>query len=250
MSPSPFHWLAFLLGFAIALWIAIVLLFILPAEEPPPAAATCITCGGAQPGGRPPRPEGPHWIPPGGDSYFCTNTDGGGGYVEDAGGGYVEDGGGGYVEDGGGGYVEDNAPRTPAPSDDHGNLQQPRGERDYHCETNDGGGGYVEDSASRSVAQPMLPESRYKCWKDPVGNAVVLRAETVESDTTYTRVRLNRNQNVVLYDPVTPDTGNLVDLPGDVSSIGRYAYCMVATADDEPIIIDREGNCLAGSCPQ
>ncbi|MEO1203509.1 MAG: hypothetical protein AAFX10_12430, partial [Pseudomonadota bacterium] len=150
---SPFNWLTFLLGFAIALWLAIVVLFALPDDGP----ETPVEERPANPGqvvARPIRkPIKPMWIREGDEPMFCTNTDAGGGYVEDGGGGYVDDGGGGYVDDGGGGYVDDGAPRSPAPSKKHAGVF--RATNTYHCETNDGGGGYVEDHTGRSVTQPM-----------------------------------------------------------------------------------------------
>ena len=110
---------------------------------------------------------------------------------------------------------------------------------------------YVEDKNSRSVAQPMLPETRYACWSDAVGNAVVLRSETVGTATEFIRSRLNRRQNIVLYESVTidPSGDQPISLAADYSGADRYVYCMVAEADSSPVILNREGTCLAGCTP-
>ena len=254
---SSFDWLTFLLGFAIALWIAIVVLFLLP-DDGHEQPATVVTCGSGNCGGRPGplyRP-GPLWIPPGGDSYFCTNRQDGGGYVEDAGGGPVQDAGG-YVEDGGGyvedagGYVEDTAPRSPAPSDDH--LAGSREPHEYHCETNNDGGGYVEDKTGRSVTVPMRTDGSFFCWKDGLGNAVVLRSEvTIEAggatSILYYRTRLNRTQELVLLDGESPAAPDLIGLPAQPPELPSYVYCMVPDSGDEPSIINRGGDCVDGAC--
>ncbi|MGB5734936.1 MAG: hypothetical protein WBM40_10910, partial [Thiohalocapsa sp.] len=208
MSPSPFNWLAFLLGFAIALWIAVVLLFIVPKEDPASPEDRPVY---AQPPSQASRPVGALWVPNGDDAVFCTNNDAGGGYVEDAGGGYVEDVGGGYVDDVGGGYVDDTTPRTPVPSKDFGDVY--RDLKEYHCETNDVGGGYVEDMGSRSVAQPMQAKATFFCWKDALGNATVLRTEGEGNARAYWRIKLSKNQKVVLYDMVEPAAGSAVGIP-------------------------------------
>ena len=244
MSPSPFNWLAFLLGFAIALWIAVVLLFILPQQDSAPPDDRPVY---AQPPSQANRPARAYWIPSGDDVVYCTNNDAGGGYVEDAGGGYVDDVGGGYVDDVGGGYVDDNTPRTPAPSKDHGGVF--RESQEYHCETNDVGGGYVEDMASRSVAQPMPAAARFVCWKDAVGNAAVLRTEGDAGSETYWRIKLSKNQHVVLYDTVDP-AGSAVEIPEANRVEGSYLFCMVDKSNSDPLIRDRVGNCIAGSCPE
>lgn len=260
----PFNWQTFLLGFAIALWIAIVVLFVLPSEDEPAPVVHCSsgTCGGSL------RPlfsrRGPLWIPEGGDSYYCTNRQDGGGYVEDAGGGPVQDAGGyvedagGYVEDAGGyvedagGYVEDTAPRSPAPSDDHDGIV--REEWQYHCETNNDGGGYVEDKTGRDVTLPMRTDGRFVCWKDGLKNAVVLRAEEDGGSTAYYRTQINRHQDLILLggeDP--PPPAELVSLPAQPPELDTYVYCMVSERDKEPVIVDRAGTCLANTggagCP-
>lgn len=254
---SSFDWLTFLLGFAIALWIAIVVLFLLP-EDSDDRSPTVVNCGAGncgRPAGLLSRP-GPLWIPQGGDSYFCTNRQDGGGYVEDAGGGPVQDAGGyvedagGYVEDAGG-YVEDTAPRSPAPSDDH--LGASRGPHEYHCETNNDGGGYVEDKTGRAVTVPMRTDGNFFCWKDGLGNAVALRAELVAADgggteTVYYRTKLNRNQELVLTDGADPNVADLVGLPDQPPELPTYVYCMVPDSASDASIIDQGGDCIDGAC--
>lgn len=257
---SSFDWLTFLLGFAIALWIAIVVLFILPDEDEQSSIVVHCSSGDCGRPSGPLYPPGPLWIPQGGDSFFCTNRQDGGGYVEDAGGGpaqdaggYVEDGGG-YVEDAGG-YVEDTAPRSPAPSNDH--LELDRGPWEYHCETNNDGGGYVEDKTGRDVTMPMRTDGRFFCWKDGLNNAVVLRAEDDSGTTRYYRTQLNRKQYLILLDGENP-TANLVPLPSQPPELDTYVYCMVpkgtSTTENDPLtlpaIVTRGGECIAGSCPQ
>ena len=258
----PFDWLTFFLGFAIALWIAIVLLFLLNGDDDSDekdAPQTVVHCSSGHCGHPRPRPMGPFWIPPGGDSIFCTNRQDGGGYVEDAGGGpvgdgggYVEDGGGyvedggGYVEDGGG-YVEDTAPRSPAPSADHMNVARETWE--YHCETNSDGGGYVEDKTGRDVTVPMRTSGRFVCWKDGLGNAVVLRAEGQGVNLRYFRTRLDRRQNLVLLDGASPSAADIVALPSQPPELDTYAYCMVAKKTSTPVILSKSGDCIAGTCP-
>lgn len=256
---NSFAWLTFFVGFAIALWIAVVVLFILPSDdEQSPVVVHCSS--GQCPGQRPIRLPGPLWIPPGGDSFYCTNRQDGGGYVEDAGGGPVNDGGGyvedagGYVEDAGGyvedagGYVEDTAPRSPAPSTDHENVD--RGTWEYHCETNNDGGGYVEDKTGRDVTVPMRTNGRFLCWKDGLNNAVVLRAEEQAGTTRYFRTRLDRHQNLTLLDGEEPNATDLVALPNQPPELDTYVYCMVAKPASAPSILTKGGDCVAGSCTQ
>ena len=248
----PFEWHTFLLGFAIALWVAIVVLFVLPSADEPPTVLHCSSgsCGGSS---RPLFPDGPLWIPEGGDSYYCTNRQDGGGYVEDAGGGPVQDAGGyvedagGYVEDAGG-YVEDTSPRSPAPSDDHDGVVREQWE--YHCETNNDGGGYVEDKAGRDVTMPMRTDGRFICWKDGLNNAVVLRAEGTGTDTAYYRTQINRHQDLILLGGENPDANDLVMLPNQPPELDTYVFCMVSERDKDAVIVDRVGTCLAGNCPQ
>ena len=250
-SASSFSWLTFLLGFAIALWIAIVVLFILPKDDEPSTVVHCSssTCGGST---SPVFPAGPLWIPSGGDGYFCTNRQDGGGYVEDAGGGPVQDAGGyvedagGYVEDAGG-YVEDTAPRVPAPSIDHQNVE--RDSWTYHCETNNDGGGYVEDKTGRDVTLPMRTDGEFFCWKDPLDNAVVLRREETDGTTAYYRTQLNRHQDLILLEGANPAAGTAIALPTQPPQLDTYVYCMVAEEPSDAKILDRAGVCLAGNCP-
>ncbi len=255
MTP-PFNWLTFLLGFAIALWVALVVLLLLPENEAPSQPVACVSCGGAHGARLPTRPQKrPLWIEAGSETYYCSNTDAGGGYVEDsgggyvddAGGGYVDDGGGGYVDDAGGGYVDDNAPRAPVPSRNHGKVD--RGEKEYHCETNDSGGGYVEDSGGRSVTQPMLRLGSFLCWKDPAGNAVVVQSNTMTANTTYQRAKINRYQRAELYDYVQPNAANLVTVQASYAGLDRFVYCMVTKNHASAYILDREGTCASGNCP-
>lgn len=233
----PFNWTTFLLGFAIALWIALLVLFLLPDnDEPAPAPACpiagCYGCCGFPPIG------GPRtlWFPPGDDRYYCTNNDNGGGYVEDN--------GGGYVDDNGGGYVEDSSPRSPAPtSTELGGSE--RGIEEFQCRANDNGGGYVEDASRRSVTLPMPNTIDYACWVDGAKNATVLRIEGTGGATTYTRIRLDRRRNIVLLNEVA---GVVNPVVAGVDT-EEYLYCMVATATSQPIIINKTGQCKAGACP-
>ncbi|MGH8222249.1 MAG: hypothetical protein ACREQZ_04675 [Woeseiaceae bacterium] len=234
--PPAFNWTTFLLGFAIALWIALVLFFVIPRQPEPPVTACpapgCGSCCGHEPG----YPEVTLWIPSGSEPYFCTNNDNGGGYVQDNGGGHVQDNGGGVVQDG--------APFSPAPTPAVLGDDEERGFHEYECSTNDNGGGFVQDGTGRSAVLPIGRGPEFYCWSR-YGEAVALR----ESDAGMVEI-LHYNLH---HTPYT--THGSFPLPNDAVKSTRPAgpgfdYCVVARRDDEPRIIERDGTCVAppGGC--
>ncbi len=235
MSTPSFNWITFLLGFAIALWIALVLLFVIPDDDPPTLATACHAagcsscCGGKTIAFR----NRTLWISAGDDREYCTNNDNGGGYIEDNGGGYVDDNGGGYIDDNGGGYIDDNGggyvddgwPRVPAPTSEE--LARARDTEEFQCRSNDNGGGYIEDTTRRSVALPIPNDNRFACWRDPGHNASVVRTEESGGVTVYRRVRFDKYQNVVLLDEVSVGDVNDLVFPGNNGLTDDFLFCMV-----------------------
>lgn len=233
MAPPPnfFSWLSFLLGFAIALWIALVLLFILPDDDAP--AASCPSCCCQGPGWPwpTPIPDRPLLIPSGNEPYTCANNDNGGGVVQDNGGGVVQDNGGGVVQDG--------IPKVPAPTDD--TLGGDRGIGQFKCGTNaDNGGGVVQDTGSdRFVVVPMRKDDQLHCanilgyaWvlKDDGGDFILISYDSA-------------GDPIELGSPV--DTSNKVQFPADQTGDG-WAFCSVTPIDtSEPEIVDADNQCIA-----
>lgn len=238
MAPTPgsFSWLSFLLGFAIGLWLALVLLFILPDNDAP--AATCPSCCCQGPGWPLPQPP-PDWplhIPSGNEPYTCANNDNGGGVVQDNGGGVVQDNGGGTVQDG--------IPKIPAPTDD--TLEgDDRDIEEFDCDTNDNGGGVVQDSDTlRLVVVPMRKDDQLHC-ANILGYAWVLK----EDGSDFILISYDSNGDPVeLGSPV--DASDRVQYPSVETGDG-WAFCTVAPEDDsDPQIVDEDNQCIAklGGC--
>ncbi|MCP4048173.1 MAG: hypothetical protein GY732_19530 [Gammaproteobacteria bacterium] len=231
------NWTTFLAGLAIGLWIAVVVLFLIPRDDEP----SYIVVAGAP--GQTTASLKTLWLPSGDGVYRCTNNDHGGGIVEDHGrgvvedhgGGNVEDHGGGNVEDHGGGNVEDGAAHVPAPVTDRGYQQ-------YWCDLNHLGGPVVKDRDGRVVAVAMPREGVYTCEKDPSGNAVVvtLNNKVVTID--------HGGGNVEDSDSIDVDSGVGVDTPGTFNPAGtgtlagaERLYCAVLTRDSDPTIVTVDG---------
>lgn len=238
-------WKDFLLGFAIALWIAIVVLWIHGEGDDDAGDSCCPNCcsGTVFPGG--PYFQTPLWIPAGTAPYFCLNddagglyvADGGGFYVADSGGFYVADGGGFYVADAGGSYVADDSSESPAPDD--GDLGgNPRPYQGYQCDRNDGGGSYVADASNRPTTVPMKIEGGYLCHKTADSQALVTTA-------TGTPTFIDRLGNVVLVaDEAALNPADGIALTGTqiaAVSTENWVYCMVPTPGDEAKIVTKDG---------
>jgi hypothetical protein len=238
MSPPPgfFSWLSFLLGFAIALWLALVLLFILPDNDAPPAT-TCPSCCCQGPGWPwpTPIPDWPLYIPSGNEPYTCANNDNGGGVVQDNGGGVVQDNGGGTVQDG--------VPMIPSPTFD--TLGGHREIGQFQCETNDNGGGVVQDSGNaRFVVVPMRKDDQLHC-ANILGLASVLK----EDGSNFRLISYDSSGDPIeLGSPVDPS--NRVQYPSSETGDG-WAFCTVAPSDlSDPEIVDENNQCVdkPGGC--
>lgn len=234
----PFNWTTFLLGFAIALWIALVLLFILPDDDQPPAASVCpissCCCGGP---GIPPIPDWPLEVPSGPEPYFCTNNDNGGGVVQDN--------GGGIVQDNGGGIVQDDATRVPVPTAE--TLGEP--ERDvgeFWCEINDNGGGIVQDSGTlRSVVVPMEKGPAIWCFNNNGHAQALIRL----ANNNFQMIRYDGDNNRLTTPGEIADPVPRVQYP-DAAADG-FVFCTVSPdADDPPQIVADDNSCIAkfGGC--
>ena len=139
---NSFSWLSFLLGLAIGLWIAIVVLFLTDQND----HSHC--CVGGGPIHVPPYPGyDDAWVPGGDDEYYCTNNDEGGAIVMDEGGAIVMDEGGAIVMDEGG--------HVPAPDSSGDQLGRDRQFEEFRCTSNDEGGAIVMDRADRRVVVAM-----------------------------------------------------------------------------------------------
>jgi hypothetical protein len=236
-----FNWLAFLLGLAIGLWIAVVALFLSPFDDD-----DCNTCGG--PGGTTiityPQGDGA-WVPGGDGSYFCTNNDEGGAIVIDEGGAVVADEGGAIVIDEGGAIVIDEGGAVvidaggfvPAPGPSMTQLNRDRDFEEFACDTNDEGGAVVADRSGRIAARSMPNSYPSERCARVNGNAVVI-------DGTGQAIDIDEGGAVVVDEggPVVADeTADSEDdeelMPGAPTSDTELAYCMVATPTSAPIVI-------------
>ena len=231
--PGPFHWLTFLLGFAIALWLALVLLFILPDDGVPVAACPSCCCQGPI---DPPTPRPPLHIPSGNEPYTCANNDNGGGVVKDNGGGVVKDNGGETVKDG--------VPIIPAPTDETLGADREIGQ--FECAVDDNGGGVVKDwfKSKRDAVVPMKKDEDFYC-ANIAGYAKVL--EKVGSNFNW--VSYDRNGDVVNRGSTTL-TSNKVQFPPSETGDG-WAFCSVNPDElSDPEIVDDDNKCIAtdGGC--
>lgn len=235
MAPPPgsFSWLSFLLGFAIALWLALVLLFVLPENDEPAASCPSCCCGGWP--GPGPIPDLPLHIPSGNEPYTCANNDNGGGVVKDNGGGIVKDNGGGVVKDG--------VPQIPAPTDD--TLGNDRGVEEFQCDLNDNGGGVVKDSGTdRDVVVPMKKDDELHC-ANILGYATVLK----EDGSDFILISYDEDGNEIEHGDTTLTTDK-VQFPASDTGDG-WAFCSVAPMDTSPPeIVDEDNACIAkdGGC--
>ena len=212
MSNSNFDWTSFLLGFAIALWIALVVLFLTKDDETTSHThPTQIVSVGT-----------PLWVPSGDQAYMCTNNDQGGGIVIDQGGGIVEDQGGGVIEDG--------APKVPVPTSAQLGVGVTRGYHEYQCSPNDQGGGIVEDSTGRTVAVGMPADTQYDCRVTTENDAVVV------DNITNKPIDIDQGGGIVEDQGggIVVDTG-IPPVSGQ-TGVG-LVYCMVARPDSSPIIV-------------
>lgn len=234
--PGSFSWTSFLLGFAIGLWLALVLLIILPDDDAP--AATCPSCCCQGPVWPPHIPDWPLYIPDGNEPYTCANNDNGGGVVQDN--------GGGVVQDNGGGTVQDSVPKVPAPTDDTLGVGDQRGRFEFQCDTHDNGGGVVQDSGSaRLVVVPMRKDDDLYC-AEILGHAWVLK----EDGADFILLRYDSNGDPEeLGSPA--DVSDKVQYPSAETG-DSWAFCTVAPDDDSnPAIVDADNQCIAklGGCP-
>jgi hypothetical protein len=239
---SSFSVLAFLLGLAIGLWIAIVALFLVDFDDD----NDC--CGGGGDTTVMTFPQADTVSIPGGDGgYYCTNNDEGGAIVVDEGGAVVADEGGAVVIDEGGAViidegnavVADSGGFPPAPGPDQ--LGRDRLHEEFACDTNDEGGAIVVDSSGRVAVTSMLnSEPSERCIRVN-GNAVVINDMSVP-------VHADEGGAVVIDEGgtvVADEGGAAVADAGDDASLGTgaptsdtpLAYCMVATPTSTPIVI-------------
>jgi hypothetical protein len=212
---------SFFVGFAIALWLAVVVLFILPQQDQEPCC--------------PPMPVqqttmaaewGPLWIPNGDAHYYCTNNDHGGGVVEDH--------GGGVVDDHGGGVVDDNSAHIPAPMP--GVLGRSRGSEEFWCDINPAGGPLVRHRDGRVivVAIPVEEGEEYRCG--------IENSEPLVVNSDGYRINLDHGGGVVddHGGGVVDDSWSGEPIP-DSAAAGEMHYCMLADPDYGPIIVNLNG---------
>lgn len=233
---NPFNWLTFLLGFAIALWLALVVLFILPDDDQAAACPSCCCQGSGWPHPTYP-PDWPLYIPSGNEAYTCANNDNGGGVVQDNGGGIVQDNGGGIVQDG--------IPQIPAPTEDTLGTDNERDPEEFQCDTNDNGGGVVQDAQTlRLVVVPMQKDDTLFC-ANSLGYASVLK----EDGSDFILMSYDSDGNPVELGSAA-DTSNKVRFPASEAGDG-WAFCTVAPDHTSaPEIVDDGNQCIAklGGC--
>jgi hypothetical protein len=244
----------FFVGLAIGLWIAVVVLFLLPEREQ--NIQVTVSADGSKSSMR------TLWVPGGDDVYRCSNNDHGGGLVEDHGRGTVDDHGRGTVDDHGrgtvddhgGGVVEDGAAHVPAPTG--GLLSDSRGYQDFWCDLNDYGGPVVKHRDGRVVAVAMPVGPEYKCIKDLNGDAVVV---TEGDDNELIPVEIDHGGGVVddhgrgtvedsgvQTSPAAGEDGctgitDSCSTGSDVLTGTNFVYCMVVFPDSDPIIVNIDG---------
>ncbi len=251
-------------GLAIGLWVAVVVLFLLPEREH--NIHVTVSAEGVQSSLR------TLWIPSGDDVYRCSNNDHGGGLVEDHGRGSVDDHGRGSVDDHGrgsvddhgGGVVEDGAAHVPAPTKDL--LGETRGYQEFWCDLNDYGGPVVRHRDGRVVAVAMPAETddgKYQCAKDLNGDAVILYKG--DDDNMY-MAQVDHGGGIVddhgrgSVDDSGVRTTPAPDVNGCTESencegarpelIGAgFVYCMVVFPDTEPVIVNIDGDVLPVGTP-
>lgn len=255
---------------AIGLWLAVVILFLLPEREH--KVHVTVSADGSLSSLR------TLWIPSGDDVYRCSNNDHGGGLVEDHGRGSVDDHGRGSVDDHGrgsvddqgrgpvddhgGGVVEDGAAHVPAPT--RTLLGDSRGYQEFWCDLNDYGGPVVKHRDGRVVAVAMPAKSsdrQYQCGKDLNGDAVILYKG---QDNKMYMAQVDHGGGIVddqgrgpvddsgMRSPPPPNangcTGseNCEGVRPDL--IGAdFVYCMVAFPDSNPVIVNIDGEVLPGN---
>jgi hypothetical protein len=235
----------FLAGLAIGLWVAVLVLFLIPKRDEPryvvvpgasaPAYVTARTL----------------WVPSGDGLYRCTNNDHGGGVVEDHGRGVVEDHGRGTVEDHGrgtvedhgGGNVEDGAAHVPAPL-------QGRGYQQFWCDLNKHGGPVVRERDGRVVAVGMPVNGKYHCMRDSSGNALVVDEDKVPIDIDHGGGTVedhgrgtvedfgDDHKTVDNFDPFSLLQAN--ENPDELTGSDRV-YCLVEKPDSDPVVVDVNG---------
>jgi len=250
---DKFNFTSFIIGFAIALWLGVVLFFLLPQQDKEPCCPVAIpTYTGDS--------ADPLWVPSGEALYRCTNDDRGRGVVEDRGRGVVEDRGRGVVEDRGRGVVEDRGrgvvedgvARVPAPTGEL--LDRQRYYREFSCETNKRGGPVVMQGY-RVVAVAMAADQPgHQCTIED-GNAVVVNTENglpvIVSSTGY--LADDRGRGVVEDAEsyrIPLEQGAVVGegLDEDESQQLRateLVYCMVLDPAGSAIIVDVNGTKVA-----
>jgi hypothetical protein len=236
-----FNWTSFLLGLAIGLWIALVVLLLKPAEQKP--IEVTVTSAQAGAGTQVYLRQGRPWIPGGSEVYRCTNNDHGAPIVEDHGGAIVDDPGAPIVDDPGAPIVDDpgapivddpgapivddyasanvpeNAAHVPAPTSDL--LGGDRGFREFYCATNRYGGAVVKSKTGRVVAV-AIPGDEYDCTSVD-GNATV-------TDRDGFVIQLDHGGAIV------DDTGDVMGMADDISS-----FCMVARKDSDAVVVNGDG---------
>lgn len=256
------RWL--LLGFAIGLWISVVVLLLGPRHADESHAAACGGCGTSCCAPHPPRfvPLPKMWVAPGTARFFCTNRDNGWGVLMDGGYGVVMDSGYGIVMDNGygivmdngygvvmdGGYgvvmdssghpgsdsdIDSNVPRSPVPNGTE--LGRPRDAKEFVCAVNAAGGGFVEDRTGRRVTVPILANAAYKCISEG-GSATVI------NHPDHNRVTFTSAGNPV----VDLNAGEVNPVPGNAKTSAphgtdKFLYCMVAAVGSTPKILAGDG---------
>ena len=237
---NSFSWLAFLLGLAIGLWISFVVFFLTDHDDD----ESCCGSGGTNILTYPGPDEA--WAPGGDGDYFCTNDDQGRAIVIDQGRAVVADQGRAIVIDNGqldidqgSAVVADAGGFVPVPGSDPDQLGRPREFEEFKCDSNDQGGAIVADRSGRIVVVAMPASLTYpsnQCARVD-GNAVVVNAagEIIRIDQGGAVVADQGSAIVAdgLADPAKDQTLG-ASAPKSDSTL---AYCMVATATSDPIVI-------------
>jgi len=231
MPPPPFNWTTFLLGFAIALWIALVIFVVMPRLDPPAPAPSCpiVGCGGCCDSGGGTVADDALWIPSGNESYQCTNNDNGGGYIQDN--------GGGHVQDNGGGVVQDSGPWSPAPTDAVLGNNEERGFHQFKCSSNDNGGGYIQDHEERSVVVPMKKSDGVMCWSFN-NNALAIKQLAINR---FVVARYNLHRDLVLDEHEFAAAPGAIQIPNNAPD---WVYCVVPKEGDPAQIVDQDNGPL------
>jgi hypothetical protein len=218
---GKFELTSFLIGFAIALWLAMVVLFLLPQQYQEPCCPT-VQMQTSIALDEPDR----LWLPSGDERYYCTNNDHGGGVVEDH--------GGGVVDDHGGGVVDDSSTRVPSPMPEA--FGRSREHHEFWCDLNSEGGPVVRGSAGQVivVAMPVEAAEVLRCGMEN-GQPLVVNSDGY-------RISVDHGGGVVDDHGrgVVDDSWSGEKLP-ETAQAGETYHCMLIEPDQAAIIVDSAG---------